>query len=309
MKIFEAYKKGFILAANSKKMASVIYIITFLSTLLLAIPFRKTLSKIAGNSMALNSMINEFNFTAYSDFLRTAGKAISPFISAAIWFGIFYLIFTIFFSGGILKILSKKNQKFSAGVFFKNCSVYFFRFLRLSVYLIILQFLFAFIIFMSLSMIVTTISKTVENEAVLFYVVLSGIFVYLFFFLLILTVGDYAKVILFINDSRKSLKSIWLASKFVVLNFLKSYLLYLLLLIVPVLIFAIYFYLDNIIGMTSTVTVLFMFLVQQILVWSRAWTKIWILGSELSFYKVFPIKEIAQEENDFVEKLQPATDE
>ncbi len=97
---------------------------------------RSTLSKIAGNSMDINSMIKGFDFTTYADFLRAAGHAISPFISAAFGFGVLYLIFTVFFAGGVLKILNVENQKFSARLFFENCAIFFFRFLRLAIYLI-----------------------------------------------------------------------------------------------------------------------------------------------------------------------------
>ena len=303
MKICKAYKEGFISAAKIKKMATVIYAITFIFALLLAIPFRGTLIKVAGNSMALNSMVKGFDFTTYSDFLRSAGYAISPFISSAIWFGILYLVFTIFFAGGVLKILNAENKKFSSGVFFESCAAFFFRFLRLAVYLIILQIIFAFIVFMPLSIIVSTASGTVQNEAVLFYIVLAGIIIYLFFFILVLTIGDYAKIIIIVEDSRKPFKSIWPSTKFVIRHFFSTYLLYLFLLAVPILLFVIYFYLDNVIGMISGLTVFIMFLIQQAFVWLKTWIKIWFLGSELSLYKLFPVIEAKQEEKEIVPEI------
>lgn len=298
MKIFKAYFQGLLSAGRSKIMTTVIYVITFILALLLAIPFRATLGKIAGNTMDINSMIKGFDFTTYSDFLRSAGHALSPFISAAMWFGIFYLIFTIFFSGGVLKILNEEKQKFSAGAFFKSCAQFFFRYLRLAVYLIILQIIFAILIFLPVSEIVSAAAATVQNEAELFYLSLYGLIIYLFFFILILTIGDYAKIILFVNDSRKSLKSIWLSFKFVIRHFLSAYLLYLLLLIVPIIIFVSYFYLDSAIGMVSGFTIFIMFLIQQILIWTRTWIKIWFLGSELSLYNLFPADKIQSVKNE-----------
>ncbi len=298
MKIFNAYNAGFVSAAKSKKMATVIYAITFLFALLLAIPFHATINKIAGNSMDINSMIKGFDYTTYTDFLRTAGHAISPFVSAAFWFGVLYLIFTVFFAGGVLKILNEEDKKFSARLFFENCSVFFFRFLRLSIYLLILQVIFALIVFFPLAAIVTMVSAAVQNEAVLFYIVLIGVIVYLFFFILLLIVGDYAKIILFNNDSRKSLKSIWLSVKFVIRHLFSTYLLYLFILIAPIVLFLIYFYLDSAIGMVSGFTIFIMFLIQQILIWARTWIKIWFLGSEISLYGLFPaakIKEVLPE--------------
>jgi hypothetical protein len=292
MKIFNAYKVGFTSAAQSKKMATVIYAVTFLFALLLAIPFHATINKIAGNSMDINSMIKGFDYTTYTDFLRTAGHAISPFVSAAFWFGILYLIFTVFFAGGVFKILNEEDKKFSARLFFENCSIFFFRFLRLSIYLLILQVIFALIVFFPLAAIVTMVSAAVQNEAVLFYIVLIGVIVYLFFFILLLIVGDYAKIILFNNDSRKSLKSVWLSVKFVIRHLFSTYLLYLFVFIAPIVLFLIYFYLDNAIGMVSGFTIFIMFLIQQILIWARTWIKIWFLGSEISLYGLFPSVEM-----------------
>ena len=268
--------------------ATVIYIITLILALLLAIPFRSMLNKIAGNSMSIESMIKGFDFTTYSDFLRSAGHAVYPFITSAVLIGILYFVFTVFFAGGILKFLNDENLKFSAGIFFENCAVYFFRFLRLAVYILILQLIFAFIIFVPLGMVLAFVSDSVQNESAFFYIVLTCLIVYLFFFLLVLIIGDYAKIILFVNDSRKSLKSVWSAVKFVFKHFISTYLLYLLLLVAPLLLFALYFYLDNVIGAVSALTILIMFLIQQVLVWLRTWIKIWFLGSELSLYGLFP---------------------
>jgi len=306
MKIFTAYRTGLISAAKSKKMATVIYAITFLLALLLAIPFRGTLSKIAGNSMDINSMIKGFDITTYADFLRTAGHAISPFVSAAFWFGVLYLVFTVFFAGGVLKILSVENQKFSARLFFENCAIFFFRFLKLAFYLLILQLIFALIVFFPLAEIVAMVSSTVQNEAVLFNIVLIGIIVYIFFFILLLIIGDYAKIILFNNDSRKSLKSIWLSVKFVIRHLFSTYLLYLFILIAPIVFFLIYFYLDSAIGMVSGFNIFFMFLIQQTLIWVRTWTKIWFLGSEIFLYGLFPSVKMNKVK---IENLPEATDE
>ncbi len=308
MKLFKAYSNGFIKAAKLKKMAALIYVITLIMALLLAVPFRTMLGKIAGNTTAINSLVKGFNFSTYSDFLRTAGHALAPFASAAIWFGILYLVFTVFFAGGVLKILTGEDKKFSARIFFESCAAFFFRFLRLAFYLLILQLIFAFIIFMPLGAILGIASGTVQNEASLFYTALAGIVIYLFFFLFILTIGDYAKIIIFINDSPKSFKSVWLSVKFVFKHFFSTYFLYLLLLIAPVLMFLIYFFLDSTIGMISGFTILVMFLIQQILVWLRTWIKIWFLGSELSLYELFPAVTFKNKVDETLQVVQQANE-
>lgn len=286
MKIFTSYFSGLKSASRLKKMTTLIYGVTFLLALIIAIPFHSTLTSEAGNTMALRSMLKHFDYTTYSDFMRVSGKAIRPFITTAIWMGMFYLLFTVFFSGGVLNILNSEVQKFSIKNFLDGCGKFFFRFLRLAIYMIIILLLVTAIVFMPIGMIIASAYKTVQSEASLFYIILIGAIVYAFFFLLILMIGDYAKIILFKNDSKKSLKSAWTSTKFVFKHFFGAYSLYILLLIAPVLFFVVYFLLNNSIGMVSGFTIFIMFLIQQIFIWLRTWTKIWFLGSEIKYFEI-----------------------
>lgn len=284
MKISTSYFSGLKSASRLKKMTTLIFAVTFLLALVLAIPFNSTLSNQAGNTMALNSLLKHFDYTTYTDFMRISGKAIRPFITTAIWMGMFYLLFTVFFAGGVLNILSSEGQKFSIKNFLEGCGKFFFRFLRLAIYMIFLLLLVTAIVSMPIGMIIASAYQTVQSEASLFYIILAGAIVYALFFVLVLMIGDYAKIIMFKNDSKKSLKSVWTSTKFVFRHFFGAYLLYILLLIAPILFFVIYFFLDNSIGMVSGFTIFVMFLIQQIFVWLRTWTKIWFLGSELSYF-------------------------
>ncbi len=287
MKILKAYTNGLISAARSKKMTTLIYAITFLLALIIAIPFRSALNNNSGNSMALQSLLKGFDFTTYTDFMHSAGKVINSFVPIAIWFGVFYLIFTVFFSGGVLKILTEENQKFSIKVFLASSGEFFFRFFRLAVYLLIFQAIIAIIIYLPLTFIVNFASKSVESEAGLVYIVLTGVLIHLILFILFLIVGDYTKISLYLDDSRKVFIHIFKSIRFVFRHLFSTYVLYIFLLIIPVLLFAVYFWLDSIIGMVSAFTILIMFLIQQIFVWTRTLVKIWILGSELHLYEVF----------------------
>ncbi len=284
MKISTSYFSGLKSASRLKKMTTLIFAVTFLLALVLAIPFHSTLTNQAGNTMALNSLLKHFDYTTYTDFMRISGKAIRPFITTAIWMGMFYLLFTVFFAGGVLNILSSEGKKFSINNFLDGCGKFFFRFFRLAIYLMILLLIITLIVFMPLSMILVSAYKTVQSEASLFYIFVIGDIIFAMLFILVLTIGDYAKIILFKNDSKKSLKSVWTSTKFVFRHFFGTYSLYLLLLIAPILFFVIYFFLDNSIGMASGFTIFVMFLIQQIFVWLRTWTKIWFLGSELSYF-------------------------
>jgi hypothetical protein len=291
MKIFNSYAAGFKSAFNTKKLVTTIYVITFLMALMLAIPFGTTIQKEAGNSMAFSALLKGFDYTVYQDFMNHSRDAIQPYIATAIWIGIFYLLFTIFFEGGILTVLKRKEDKFTLRFFWEASAKYFSRFLRLAVYMIIVQAVTAVIFFIILAQIISSVYKSAPNEISIFYTFVAGVVIYLVIFIFLLTVTDYAKVMLVENEVYRPFRTILRSFGFVFKHFLSTYFLYLLLLIVPILLFAIYFKLESAIGMTSGWKILIIFIIQQLLVWSRVFTKIWILGSELNLYRNFEKKE------------------
>ncbi len=286
MKIFTSYFSGLKSASRSKKMATLIFVITFMLAMIVAIPFQTTLKNEAGNSMAINSLLKHFDYTTYSDFMRVSGKAVKPFITSGVWMGMFYLLFTVFFAGGVLNILSGEENKFSIKSFLDGCGKFFFRYLRLAIYIVIIEFIIALVVFIPLSMILASAYRSVQSEASLFYIFIIGVLIFALLFILVLMIGDYAKILLFKDDSKKAFKAVWISTKFVFKHFFGTYSLYLLLLIAPVLFFVIYFFLDNSIGMVSGFTIFIMFLIQQILIWLRTWTKVWFLGSEIKYFEL-----------------------
>lgn len=263
--------------------------------LIIAIPFSSTIQKEAGSSMAFSALLKDFDYTVYRDFMNHSAMAIQPYISTAIWMGIFYLLFTIFFEGGILKVLKRKEDKFTLRFFWEASAKYFSRFFRLAIYMIITQVVIAVILFIILSLILSSVYKSVPNESYIFYTALIGVIIYLLIFIFLLVVTDYAKIMMVENDEYRPFRTILRSFVFTFKHFLSTYFLYLLLLIVPIVLFVIYFKIESIIGMTSGWGILIVFIIQQLLVWCRIFTKIWILGSELTLYGKFGNKEEASE--------------
>ncbi len=292
MNILKFYFSGLKAAVGTIKMATLIYTLMFLMALIIAIPFHNALSSQLGNTMAFHAMLKHFNYTIYSDFMNSSGKFINDFILSALWIGIFYLLFTVFFTGGILNIINENNQGFSFVNFLTGCGKYFFRFFRLAIYLLVIQSLIAFIIFFPLSKILSNNYETTQNEASLFFISLAGISIFALIFILILIIGDYAKIILFHNDSGKIVRTIGKSIRFVLRHLVVTYTLYLLILAASLILFIFYFLIDNAIGVSSALTILILFLLQQAFVWLRVLIKIWFLGSENSFYKALTGSEI-----------------
>lgn len=291
MKILSSYFNGFVSAFKTKKLAITIYLITLFLALIISIPFGNTIGDKAGSSMAFISLLKDFNYTVYQDFMNQYADTIYPFISIAIWTGVFYILFTIFFEGGILAVLIRNGQKYSLTTFWGAGARYFSRFLRLAVYSIVLQVIIVFAVYIPVINIINSVSGTVESEKTLFYILLTGVIIHLILFIFILTVTDYAKIMMVENEKYKPFKTLFKSFGFVLKNILSVYFLYLSLLIVPVILFIIYFWVEAEIGMSTEIKIFIIFIIQQLFIWCRVFIKIWILGSELFLFEKLEIKD------------------
>ena len=291
MKILASYFNGFVLAYRAKKLITTIFLITLFLALIVAIPFGSTIEKKAGNSMAFYSLLKDFNYSVYQDFMNQFSGSIYPFISVAIWMGVFYLLFTIFFEGGILDILIRNERKYSLITFWGASARYFSRFLRLAVYSVVIQIVIAIAVYIPVINVLDLVSANAESEKTLFCILLSGVVIHLIFFIFILTVTDYAKIMMVENKKYKPLKTLFKSFGFVLRHFLSTYFLYLSLLIVPVILFIIYFEFEAQIVMSTGEKIFIIFVIQQVFIWCRIFIKTWILGSEIFLYGKFTIKE------------------
>ncbi|MEE9430948.1 MAG: hypothetical protein V3V16_07915 [Melioribacteraceae bacterium] len=287
MKIIKSYKQGFTKTLSLLGMTTLIYFFTLLIGMTIALPFKTALTKAIGFSMSPSILVSGFDYTIYEDFMRNYGDAIKPFIQIMLWVGLAYLIFSIFFAGGILNILQNENNKFSMKSFFEGCGKYFFRFLRLSGIVIILNIIIAFAVYIPLGMIFSSVFETVESEASLFYIGVGGVVIHLFFAILTLIISDYTKMKLVTEETTKVFRTFWQAIKFTVRHLFSTYTLYVMLMIFPVLLFIIYYFIEKSIGMTSGATILIMFLLQQIFIWLRQVSKVWNYSSQFQYHNNF----------------------
>ena len=291
MKSLKSYLNGFKAAINTKKLVTLLYSTTLLLTLVIAIPFGKTIENKAGYSGAIHNLLYNYDYTIYSDFMNQYSDAIQPFISTAVWIAVLYLIFTVFFTGGILKILKMNEASYFLSSFWKACAQYFSRFFRLAVYMIILHVILAIIVFLLLSMILDSAYNTVQSEASLFYIALAGVIIYLIFFIYLLAVTDYAKIMMFKYPEYRPLRTVVRAFAFVTKHLFSTFGLYKLLLVFPIILFIVYFIISSAIGMSNGFLILLTFIIQQIVIWFRVFTKVWFLGSEMDLFDTFDNKQ------------------
>lgn len=284
MKIIKAYILGLSKTLSSLGLVIIMYFFTLLIGLIIAFPFKSALTKVVNYSMSPAILLQDFNYIVYEDLMRNYGEPLKPFIQIMFWVGLAYFIFSVFIAGGILNILHNEKNNFSIKSFFEGSGKYFYRFLRLAGIVISLNIIIALVIYIPLGIIFDSVSETVESEASLFYIGVGGVLLHLLLIILLLIVSDYTKIKLVTEETTKVFRAFWQSIKFTFRYIHNTFLLYLMLLIFPLLLIVIYYFVEDSIGMTSGITIIIMFLVQQLFVWLRQFSKVWNYSSQLSYH-------------------------
>ncbi|GAB3932244.1 hypothetical protein GCM10028804_46260 [Larkinella terrae] len=254
--------------------------------LLVLLPAYATLRGEAGSSLEYLKLLNHFDYTVYTDFRHTSGPAIDSLLAVGRWLGGFYLVVSVFFSGGILLEVSPSGpirQPFQLSRFFPACVHFFGRFFRLFLCVLSAILVIAFIGLFIGALAGYSLSE-ISNEESVIYLLLGCLLVFGFLVLLLLCAGDYAKVLLFRRDEKRAFLAFTQAMRFVFAHFRLIFGLYLLLLSIGAVCFAIYFLIESLIVTSGWAGIAVLFVFQQLLIFSRVFLKVWTLTTALTVF-------------------------
>jgi len=286
MKIINLYISGLKEAYRQKKIVTIIFAITFMLALIVAMAFNSVTKSNFNDRPQVYKMLGDFDFTTYSDLMNNYGTLINPLTTVIMWMSVFYLFFTVFFSGGILQIANNKFERVSGKNFFGGCAKYFLRFLRLGIYVLAIRF-FVVLVLVLLFMIFNSDLTEASTEPKIFYTYLVWTIVHLIFFWLLSIIADYAKVILVKEDSKKVWSALWYGLKFSMKRLHIAFPLYLSISLTTFMLVALYWVIESEIAMTNAGAILLVALIQQVFVWLRFFSKTWILTSEYEYYNEY----------------------
>ncbi|MBC7571825.1 MAG: hypothetical protein H7319_19155 [Spirosoma sp.] len=278
---------------GSLRFVWLIYGVTLVMGLLVALPFYNTLLAEDQNSREFLKLLDGFDYTVYSDFMHRSGRSISPLLSVSRWLGVLSIFMSIFFAGGILMLFSAENQRVSMGEFLAACSAYIGRYVHL--FGVVLLFVLAgAVIWLVIGVLAGTLLSDTLTERGLFWI--GTVFFGLFGLsaTLILCIGDYAKILMFRNDEQRAFRAFGQAGRFVLANLARAYGFYILLIGIGTALFGLYFLIDGLIPMRNWPTILLLFIIQQTLIFSRVGLKIWWLGTAYGVYGSLPQPTIAR---------------
>ncbi|MCX6142184.1 MAG: hypothetical protein NTZ35_03095 [Ignavibacteriales bacterium] len=284
MNILQAFSAGFRRAMSEWKMILLLYVANFLVALPLVMAFRSSLASGFGQSMDSSNLMQGLDFSVMLDFLNQHRDGIRAIMQQIYWVLLVYMLINTLLAGGVLTVVRNKKEKFSASAFFGGCGVYFLRFLRLFLIFGVLLVVVLSIAIGVLGGIGNSIADNASSELTEYWVRIVTLAVLSLLAMLIIMVADYAKIIVVAHDEHSMLKTAWRSAKLVSRYFFRTFGLQLLMVFVPIVLFVVYLWLDLSIGMTSGITILVMFILQQLFIVSKAWTKVFFFAGELSLY-------------------------
>ncbi|GAB3801276.1 hypothetical protein GCM10028819_28180 [Spirosoma humi] len=282
-----ALRTSFQQTLRSFRLLWLIYGITLVLGLLVALPFYNTLKVEDQNSLAFMNLLEGFDYTIYSDFMHRSGRTLSPLISVGRWLGSLYVFLSVFFAGGILLRFSQPASSFSSGVFWQGCAQTIGRFLRLFG----VTLLFVVVgggLWLVIGSLVSVMVNDTFTERGLFWIGTGFFALFALTATLFLCIGDYAKVLMLQEDERNAFRAFGQAGRLVLRNLAQTFGLYWLTILIGSGLFGIYFLLDELILMNGWLTILIMFVIQQLLIFARVSLKVWWLGTAYTSYQMLP---------------------
>lgn len=293
MKVLKSYTLGVKEASSQSKMIIFIWLINLLFGSVIYFSFSGLISGFIGKSVLADKLLKEFDFNVFFEIIVHEGGKIHLLLSVAFLLILLYFLVSIFLDGGILFNLSpyrrssgEFNEKHRfASAFFHGAGKFFGRFFRLYVYSLILWGIFIiFLVFLNLLAPIITAKGTKEMHS--FYVFWFELGIGLVMFFLIRMILDYARIEIVDEDSPKVFRALFVAVRFVFRNFWRTHALYYLLILTCGALFGIYLVLNAIIPSYSLITILIVFIVQQLFITSRGWLRIAVLSAQLQFYSL-----------------------
>lgn len=277
MNIIKAYSRGFKNSLRRPKMIFLIYAICLLLGLSLALPFFFSFQSASGNSMISKSL----DYTTFSELINFHSWNLESIFHQGVFTVFVYWLLMVFFVGGIIRSFNRED--YSVSTFFSGAGVNFLRFLLCDVLMIAAQIV-MFVVLFGLASLLLKLFGTVVSEKPLFWAYAVAGFIYACVVVLLLMISDYAKFYMEMAETHRVFKAVGKAVKYVFNNFVKTYFLYALLLVVPLLTLVLYKLTFDKIGTAATWGLIAMFFVQQFFIVLRIWFRVWSLSSQFEMF-------------------------
>ncbi len=263
MEAISAFLKGWGTLFNHKRMWLMVYLFNALFAAIILLPAKNFLTNTIGNSLAADKILQKFDYPYISDIIDNHIFTMSMIKDQSIVVIVLFLVFSIFMMGGIVGSI-RRDSNFSFRLFWSDCGYYFWRFLRLTLFFLIIHGILLSIAAWTFTSIGLNPFK-MESDAIFMTRFKWVATIYLFLAVFIFMIQDYSKLQIVKQDKTLINRPILQSIKLIFRNFFPCLLLYIINLLVFLVLGGIYYLLRTNVTMTSDGTILLALIIGQLL--------------------------------------------
>ncbi len=260
-----AFWKIIISGLSRRRLVTTIYFIQLILALTIGLQVYQVFEASIGNSMSLEGLKMGDAHMVINDLLNTHGASLSPLLGQVRWLVVVYLIVSAFMHAGIWYSIIKEDNTLSLWV---GGATYFWKSLAIGLVMMILWILFSALIWLPYLGKIQSWMESLLSEAPILWggigIAMLWSFGSVFFFI----ASSFAKVLM-IRDGKGVWSSIGQGLKNGFKKIFKILPILLLFFVVLVGVYSIHSLVDDWSVFSTTIGVLFLFFVQQLIVWFK----------------------------------------
>lgn len=284
-----------------KKLWLFLFLIEFIIALILINPISSQFNQMFSTSLAADKILQGQGTNSIFEFMVHKAEIITVQKQILLLTGLLYLLLTIFFNAGIItSLIEKKN--FQAAFFFRSAGHFFVRLFRLFLWSLPF-YVIALIMYSILGEIFNLIAG--ESEPLIFIFSLLKLLILIILFLFIKMVFDYTKIALISENKMKIIQTNLKTWKFVLKNLGKTLRLFYLIVLLGIIISIVYLLLGSLLNISTWITIILLFILQQLFVFSRTGIKLIYFSSLINLFQNVeePLLKAWYKDNSYVDKM------
>jgi len=284
MKVLKSFSQGMKTTNERWKIIVYFWLINFIFSILMITPLYFLLRQEFSHSLMGDQIFHGFDLAWFGDLAYKYKDFYPPLLGWLLVPALFFLLLFVFLNGGLLGRIAAQDERVNLLNFLADCGQYFFRFFRVFLLSLVGYFLVFALFFRGISGFFGLWTKNASSQWPLIYASNIKFLIAVLLFSIIRMFFDYVKVRLVVEDSKKTIKATILNLSFLGRRFFRAWFLYLLVGLVTVILGIFYLILGRYFPQIG-VLIIFFFIIQQLYILSRMWTRLLFFSTEYHFFK------------------------
>lgn len=131
MTIRSAFSEGFFVAIRQWRMTAIVWFIQFLLAATVGMQVFEVFESSIGGSLEVNKLLENYDHTVITDFLKVHGGSITPLVGQLRWLLLVYPVFAVFLHAGLMGCAVAPQQA-SWRKFWESGATWFFPFMKIA---------------------------------------------------------------------------------------------------------------------------------------------------------------------------------